>query len=120
MKYQDESTKVSMVSVSRRAGLPQHRAVDLQEGLALVQRVAAAVGHQSSGSTTGRSFSGTGTAPWIVAVDDGDRRAPVALAADAPVAQAEGGLLLAQALAASSSATLFTAALWFRPSSCRS
>ena len=31
-------------------------------------------------------------------VDDGDGRAPVALAADAPVAQAEGGLLLAQAL----------------------
>jgi len=33
-----------------------------------------------------------------VAVDDGDGRAPVALAADAPVAQSPGGLLLADAL----------------------
>ena len=55
-------------------------------------------GTQSSGSTTGRSFSGTGTSPQRGAVDDRDRRAPVALARDAPVAQAVRRLLLAQAL----------------------
>ena len=42
-----------------------------------------------SGSTTGSSSSGTGTIPSVVAVDDRDRAAPVALAREAPVAQAE-------------------------------
>ena len=85
MKYQDESTKVSIVSVSRRAGLPHVGQCDVQE----VARACSAgcrvpSGTQSSGSTTGRSFSGTGTAPQRVAMDDRDRRAPVALAARCP------------------------------------
>ena len=73
MKYQDESTKVSIVSVSRRAGLPHVGHVDVQEVVALVRagcRVPS--GTQSSGSTTGRSFSGTGTAPhasqWMIGI----------------------------------------------------
>ena len=99
MKYHDESTKVSIVSVSRRAGLPQRRAGDVQERLALVQRVAAAVGNQVFGQHH-RQVAARAPAPrrMLVAVDDRDRRAPVALAADAPVAQAPGGLLLAEAL----------------------
>src|SRR6185312_2467734 len=72
MKYQDESTKVSMVSVSRRAPPPQ-------EGhLTLVQvgwRSSGLPGRSkvtSSGSVTGRSLSGTGTTPhvsqWITGI----------------------------------------------------
>ena len=44
----------------------------------------------SSGSSTGSWSSGTGYGAVLVAVDDRDRRAPVALAADQPVAQAVG------------------------------
>jgi hypothetical protein len=51
-----------------------------------------------SGSTTGSWSSGTGTSPQVFAVDDRDRAAPVALAGNAPVAQAELHLLVAQAL----------------------
>ena len=57
--------KVSIVSVSRRAGLPQHgqstfrKASDLFSGLPLPS------GTRSSGSTTGRSLSGTGTSPQL-------------------------------------------------------
>src|SRR5579885_513555 len=72
MKYQDESTKVSMVSVSRRA-LPPHfgQATCFQvgwrsSGLPGLSKVT------SSGSVTGRSFSGTGTTPqlsqWMIGI----------------------------------------------------
>jgi hypothetical protein len=54
-------------------------------------------GTQSSGSTTGNWSSGTGTSPHF-AVDERDRAAPVALARDAPVAQAPGDLLVAEPL----------------------
>ena len=55
------------------------------------------------GSSTGSWSSGTGTMPHVVAVDDRDRRAPVALARDEPVAQAvvDGALALALAPRAS-------------------
>ena len=72
MKYQEESTKVSSVSVSRRAGLPQ-----------LGQSTCFHVGWRSSGlpgmsndtssgSTTGSWSRGTGTAPhasqWMIGI----------------------------------------------------
>ena len=49
---------------------------------------------------TGRSFAGTGTMPQVVAVDDRDRAAPIALPRQAPVAQAEVDLALGDRLAA--------------------
>src|SRR5512135_2617897 len=64
-KYQDESTKVSMVSVSRRAG-PVHfghltffQVAWRSSGLPGLSKVT------SSGSVTGRSCSGTGTVPYL-------------------------------------------------------
>ena len=64
MKYQDESTKVSNVSVSRRASPPQDGHV------VATQPSAAASGErplgrksETSGSSTGSSASGTGTTP---------------------------------------------------------
>ena len=99
MKYQDESTKVSMVSVSRRALLPQQgQTTPAWKASLLISGLPEPSGTRSWGRTTGRSLAGTGTAPQLLAVDDGNRRAPVALAAHAPVAQTPGGFLLAQAL----------------------
>ena len=71
-KYQDESTNVSMVSVSRRAGLPHcGQATFFQVGW----RSSGLPGRSkvtSSGSFTGRSFSGTGTTPqlsqWMIGI----------------------------------------------------
>ena len=51
----------------------------------------------SSGSVTGRSSLGTGTTPQSRAVDHRDRAAPIALARNAPVAQAVVHLALADA-----------------------
>ncbi len=51
---------------------------------------------QSSGRTTGRSCVGHRHRAAVGAVDDRDRRSPVTLAGDAPVAQSERRLLLAQ------------------------
>ena len=71
-KYQDESTKVSMVSVSRVA-FPSHcghltffQVGWRSSGLPGLSKVT------SSGSVTGKSFSGTGTAPhlsqWMIGI----------------------------------------------------
>ena len=64
-KYQDESTNVSIVSVSRRAGLPQcGQATCFQVGW----RSSGLPGWSkvtSSGSLTGRSLAGTGTTPQL-------------------------------------------------------
>src|SRR5215469_9413348 len=71
-KYHDESTNVSMVSVSRRAG-PAHfghltffQVGWRSSGFPGLSNVT------SSGSVTGRSFSGTGTTPhfsqWIIGI----------------------------------------------------
>ena len=63
-KYQDESTKVSMVSVSRSDGLPQTGQATCfhvgwrSSGLPGLSMTT------SSGRRTGRSASGTGTTPW--------------------------------------------------------
>src|SRR5271169_5014204 len=64
-KYQDESTKVSMVSVSRRAG-PAHcghftffQVGWRSSGLPGLSKVT------SSGNVTGRSLTGTGATPHL-------------------------------------------------------
>jgi hypothetical protein len=92
-KYQDESTKVSIVSVSRRAGLPQagRRRASRSDG---VERVAGLVEGHVLRQHTGRSGVGHRHDAAGVAMDDRDRAAPVALARDAPVAQAEVDLPL--------------------------
>src|SRR5690606_1556991 len=69
-KYHDESTKVSIVSVSRRAAPPHCGHVTFYQvgwrssGLPGLSKVT------SSGSTTGRFFVGTGTTPqasqWMI------------------------------------------------------
>src|SRR5690606_14814431 len=65
-KYQDESTNVSIVSVSRRAGRWQRGHGTLTQSLAPA-RGEVPRGNSSSplssGSTTGSSASGTGTSP---------------------------------------------------------
>ena len=63
MKYHDESTNVSMVSVSRRAGLPQLGHSHAKNASCLVNGLPDPSGIKSSGNLTGRSFSGTGTGP---------------------------------------------------------
>ncbi len=73
------------------------RAGHVDERRALVQRVAAAVGNQVFGQDDRQVFFRHRHRAAVIAVDDGNRRAPVALAAHAPVAQAPGGALLAQA-----------------------
>ena len=71
-KYQDESTKVSMVSVSRRAGAPHFgQATCFQVGCRS-SGLPGRLKSTSSGSFTGRSASGTGTTPqvsqWITGI----------------------------------------------------
>ena len=68
------------------------------EGFALDQRVARAIGNQVLWQDHGQILLWHGLGTAVFAVDDGDGRAPVTLAADAPVTQAPGGFQLAQAL----------------------
>src|SRR2546423_5512859 len=65
-KYQDESTKVSMVSVSRSAGPPQAGHV-VWRNPSWCFRGDSPVGRNStsSGSSTGSSSSGTATMPSV-------------------------------------------------------
>jgi len=74
------------------------RAGHVQEGRVLVQRVARAVGDEVFGQHHRQITLGHRHGAVFIAVDDGNRRAPVTLAADAPVAQPPGGLLAAQTL----------------------
>ena len=72
MKYQDESTNVSIVSVSRLAGLPHLGQPTFRKAACLFSGLPEPSGIRSSGSTTGRSFSGTGTTPqssqWMIGI----------------------------------------------------
>ncbi len=63
-KYHDESTKVSMVSVSRVAG-PPHTGQVVFKNSGLVANGDSPVGRNStsSGASTGSSSTGTGTMP---------------------------------------------------------
>src|ERR1700749_1040934 len=65
-KYQDESTNVSMVSVSRRAGPPHfgHAALT-NSGTRPNGDPPVSVISTLSGKITGKSFSGTGTMPSV-------------------------------------------------------
>src|SRR5437762_6595529 len=62
-KYQDESTKVSMVSVSRFAGLPHFGHLQFTNDGVLASGLPVPSGTRFSGSTTERTLSGTGTSP---------------------------------------------------------
>ena len=63
MKYHDESINVSIVSVSRLAGLPQLGHWQDKKASCLTSGLPLPSGIKSSGNITGKSFSGTGTAP---------------------------------------------------------
>jgi len=69
-KYQDESTNVSMVSVSRFAGLPQLGQVVFTKDGSLFADCPCHLATKSSGSLTGNWSSGTGTSPqdgqWMI------------------------------------------------------
>ena len=72
-------------------------AIDMQEIVALAERIARAVGHAVLGQHHRKLLVGYRHRTAVVAVDDGDRAAPVALARHAPVAQPPLHLLFAQA-----------------------
>ena len=61
-----------MVSVSRRAGLPHCGQSHWRKDSSLFSGLPLPSGTRCSGSTTGRSFSGTGTVPqsaqWIIGI----------------------------------------------------
>ena len=64
-KYQLESTKVSMVSVSRSAGPPQiGQVVRRKPSLEASGDCPVGSNSTSSGASTGSWSSGTGTTPW--------------------------------------------------------
>src|SRR5258708_3827755 len=70
------------------------RALAIHERRRFGKRIAGAVGHEVFRQDDGKLAVGYGNVAAAVAVDDGDRRAPVALARDAPVAPAPSHLLL--------------------------
>ena len=88
MKYQLESTKVSSVSVSRVAAPPQLGQFDMLPGRMAVERIAGDVEADVVGQDDRQLLARHGDRPACGAMDDRDRRAPVALARHAPVAQA--------------------------------
>ena len=104
---------------SRR--LAAHRAHHARvKTFVLVQRVAGAIGHAVLRQHHGQVFLGHRHGTMLVAMDDRNRRAPVTLAAHAPVAQAPGGFLLAQALGHQIAATASTLPCTSGRRTCRS
>ena len=98
-KYQDESTNVSIVSVSRsRRPAALRTLASRRTPAVLLSGLPVPSGTRSSGSTHRQLLVGHRHVAALRAVDDRDRAAPVALARDAPVAQAPVHLLLARAL----------------------
>src|SRR5437763_1366619 len=79
-------------------GLAAARTGHVEKGMALVQRIARAVGNQVFRQQHRQIALGHRHVAARWAMDDRNRRAPVALAADAPVAQAPGRLLAAERL----------------------
>ena len=71
-KYQDESTKVSMVSVSRRAAAPHRGQGTSRQAWSRSRGLPGWSKETSSGSVTGRSSTGTGTGPqasqWMIGI----------------------------------------------------
>ena len=74
-KYHEESTKVSIVSVSLLASLPHLGHSHLQIGLMFLMGYPSKT--ISRGNSTGKSSSGTGNCPTIIAVDYRDWRARI-------------------------------------------
>ena len=72
MKYQEESTNVSIVSVSRLASAPHTGHLQFKNSSHLFYGLPEPSGIKSVGKTTGRSFSGTGTGPqcgqWMIGI----------------------------------------------------
>ena len=68
-KYHEESTKVSIVSVSRRASLPHFGHLQARNAASFASGLPLPSGTRFSGSFTGNCSSGTGTSPhfaqWI-------------------------------------------------------
>jgi hypothetical protein len=62
----------------------------------LVQGVARAIGDAVLGQHHWQILFGHGHGAVFIAMDDGNRRAPITLTAHTPVAQSPGGFLLAQ------------------------
>ena len=88
-KYQEESTKVSIVSVSRRAGPPQRgQVVFTNPGTSASGRAALPGDLDVLREHDREPLGPLGDRAAGRAVHDRDRRAPVALAADPPVAEA--------------------------------
>ena len=106
-KYHDESTNVSIVSVSRRAGPPHFGHVTFDELRDLRERRIAAAGEVRHLRQLDRQlFVRHRHDAVLLAVDHGNRRAPVALARNAPVLQPVLHLALADALGFSASAIM--------------
>ena len=91
-------------------------ALDVEEGFALGERVAGAVGNQVFRQHDREILLGDGHGAAARAVDHRDRGAPVALAGDAPVAQTELDLFVAEARALRSVAMASKASWIPRPS----
>jgi hypothetical protein len=108
-KYQDESTKVSMVSVSRRAAAPHFGHFTARKRSSLSSGLPLPSGTRSTGSTTGSCSSGTGTVPQPRSGSSGWGN-PNSAAARCPNRAAPGRLLLAQPKRSRSAATASTAA----------
>jgi len=72
MKYHALSTKVSIVSVSRRAGRRHFGHATSMKAWFLTSGLPEPSGMRSSGRTTGSSRSGTGTTPhasqWMIGI----------------------------------------------------
>ena len=64
-KYHEESTKVSIVSVSRRAGSPHFGHFTSRNAGVFASGLPVPSGTRCSGSITGSSASGTGTSPQL-------------------------------------------------------
>ena len=86
------------MSVSRRAGSPHCGHLHVEERRRLRERVAGAVRHEVLGQHHRELGVGHRHVAAARAVDDRDRRTPVALARDAPVAQPPLDLLVAETL----------------------
>ena len=73
MKYQALSTKVSIVSVSRRAGLPHFGQATFRNAARLFERIARAVGDQVFGQhdrqvLLGHRHGAAGSSQWMIGI----------------------------------------------------
>ena len=82
--------RVHRVGLALRAGPPHPgQVVSTNSATSASGESPRPLNRSTRGSSTGRSASGTGRVPHVVAVDDRDRRPPVPLPGNAPVLQPE-------------------------------